>query len=727
MDKYIGKRLDGRYEIHELIGVGGMANVYRCNDTVDDREVAIKILKDEYLNNEEFIRRFKNESKAIAMLSHPNIVKVYDVSFGDMIQYIVMEYIDGITLKEYIDMQGVIEWKDALHLTTQILKALQHAHECGIVHRDIKPQNIMLLQDGTIKVTDFGIARFSDKSTKTMTEQAIGSVHYIAPEQARGEVTDGKTDIYSVGVMFYEMLTGKLPFDGDSAVTIALMQLQSTPKMPREVNPAIPIGLEQITMKAMEKQLSDRYSSAAEMLSDIERFRLNPSIVFDYGRSFVDNQPTKFVGSIKDTAKSGNFSDGADDFVISQRKSGATKSLSRYDLEADKNNVSELDDSEFEYADDEEEKTHGTAYYVIKSVLISAVIVCVIFVVFALFRGCNSSQSKDVAVPNYVGKTLVEAKENNENNFQFEIKSKFDDSKEIGEILAQDPAPDSMLVKTGSTITLTVNGTDTEVSVPYISNYSEAEAVQILRDQNLVPEVVFVENTKTPKGYAMETFPTAGVRTSIGSTVYVYIANGARSEQVTLPSVEGLQIAEAKSKLEELGLTVEINYDDDSKEARDTVLGMSPLQYGKVEKGTVISLRVSSGKGDENTVSVFVDLPPNVGESVEMTVIVDGAVDTKNSKTLIPQYNRTSTVELTGTGVKTVIVQLDGQIYREYSVDFSTSNVTTTAEHVYQPPTTAPIVTEAPTSGAENPTEGTDIPQETYPGDYTTPVGENAF
>ena len=276
MDKYIGKRLDGRYEIHELIGVGGMANVYRCNDTVDDREVAIKILKDEYLNNEEFIRRFKNESKAIAMLSHPNIVKVYDVSFGDMIQYIVMEYIDGITLKEYIESQGIIEWKDVIHLMTQVLKALQHAHESGIVHRDIKPQNIMLLQDGTIKVTDFGIARFSDKATRTMTDQAIGSVHYIAPEQAKGSVTDGKTDIYSVGVMLYEMLTGRLPFDGDSAVTVALMQLQSTPKRPREVNPGIPIGLEQITIRAMQKQPEDRYASAAEMLSDLERFRLNP-------------------------------------------------------------------------------------------------------------------------------------------------------------------------------------------------------------------------------------------------------------------------------------------------------------------------------------------------------------------------------------------------------------------------------------------------------------------
>ena len=282
MDKYTGKKLDGRYEIRELIGVGGMANVYHCYDTIDAREVAIKILKDEFLDNEDFIRRFKNESKAIAVLNHPNIVRVYDVSFGDMIQYIVMEYIDGITLKEYIDMQGVLDWKETVHLTTQILKALQHAHENGIVHRDIKPHNIMLLQDGTIKVTDFGIARFSSNATRTMTEQAIGSVHYIAPEQARGEKTDGKTDIYSVGVMMYEMLTGKLPFDGDSAVSVALMQLQANAKRPREINPDIPEGLEEITMKAMQKNPNNRYRSAVEMLSDIERFRLNPGIRFNY-------------------------------------------------------------------------------------------------------------------------------------------------------------------------------------------------------------------------------------------------------------------------------------------------------------------------------------------------------------------------------------------------------------------------------------------------------------
>lgn len=688
LDKYIGKRLDGRYEIHELIGVGGMANVYRCTDTIDDREVAIKILKDEYLNNDEFIRRFKNESKAIAMLSHTNIVKVYDVSFGDMIQYIVMEYIDGITLKEYIDRQGIIEWKDALHLTTQILKALQHAHECGIVHRDIKPQNIMLLQDGTIKVTDFGIARFSDKATRTMTEQAIGSVHYIAPEQARGDVTDGKTDIYSVGVMLYEMLTGKLPFDGDSAVTVALMQLQSTPKRPREVNPGIPTGLEQITMKAMQKQPTDRYTSAAEMLSDIERFRLNPSIVFDYGSSFVDNQPTKFVGSLKDAKKT--------ETKIVERPSSIPASKR------------EEDD------DDDYIKHHKPAYYAVKGILIAAVLVCIVFFVLAMVRGCNSTQAKDVTVPDYVGKTLVEVKEDNPNNFVFEVNSKYDESKEIGVILEQEPAADSMLVKTGSTITLTVNGTDTDVSVPFVTNYGEKEAIQALKDKSLMPEVIYVENTKTPKGYTIDTFPKAGVKATIGSTVYVYVANGEKAEQVELPVVKGKSLSDAKTELEALGLTVETLYDDTSKLEKDTVISMTPLQYGKVDKGTVVTLIASSGKGNKKTVNIYVDLPENTDSSVDMTVIVDGVVDSQYSKTLVPKYNKTCTLEITGSGTSTVVVQLDGAVYREYSVDFSTASVTTTGTYDYVGETTTPV---------EPDTEPETYPDYEYPTDSEEPTG----
>ena len=294
MDNYIGKRLDGRYEIQEVIGVGGMAVVYKAYDNIDDRIVAVKILKEEYLASEEFRRRFKNESKAIAVLSHPNIVKVYDVSYGDKLQYIVMEYVEGITLKEYIEQQGVIPWRETVHFTTQILRALQHAHDKGIVHRDIKPQNIMLLENGTIKVTDFGIARFSRSETRTMTDTAIGSVHYISPEQARGDITDDKADIYSVGVVMYEMLTGQVPFQSDNSVSVAIMQLQTDPQKPRELNDSIPEGLEQITMHAMQKNPKDRYQSAAEMILDLEEFKRNPALKFDYSY-FVDNEPTKYV------------------------------------------------------------------------------------------------------------------------------------------------------------------------------------------------------------------------------------------------------------------------------------------------------------------------------------------------------------------------------------------------------------------------------------------------
>ncbi len=690
MDKYVGKRLDGRYEIHELIGVGGMANVYRCTDTLDDREVAIKILKDEYLNNEEFSRRFKNESKAIAMLSHPNIVKVYDVSFGDMIQYIVMEYIDGITLKEYIDRQGIIEWKDVIHLTTQVLKALQHAHESGIVHRDIKPQNIMLLQDGTIKVTDFGIARFSDKATRTMTDQAIGSVHYIAPEQARGDQTDGKSDIYSVGVMLYEMLTGRLPFDGDTAVSVALMQLQQQPKRPREVNPAIPIGLEQITMKAMQKKPADRYASAAEMLNDIERFRLNPSIVFDYG-AFVDNQPTKHVSTIKETAK---------------EESGV-------------NHIKVDVDDEPDY-DEEPIKEHSPFFYVVKGVLISAVAVCAIFFVLAMIQAFNSNQTHDVTVPDFVGKTLVAVKEDNPNNFVFEITSKYDESKMVGEILAQEPAANSMKVKTGSTITLTVNGTDTEVTVPFISSTStEQTAVSLLKEKSLMPQVVYVESTKQRKGTPIDTFPAVGSKTTIGSTVYLFVANGERPEQVEIPAILGTSLSDAQAKLDELGLTVEVNYNDESKAAKDTVLSSSPLPYGKVEKGTVVTLNVSSGIGDKRSVELYVDLPTSVQGSVEMTVIVDGAIDSNQSKTVIPAYNSTYTLKFEGSGTSNIIIQLDGQIYREYTIDYAAGAVTNTVTHEYQIATTAPTTEYVePETEPDTEPEVTEPPAESEVSEY---------
>lgn len=306
MDNLIGKRLDGRYSIEGLVGVGGMANVYRGTDLKTGNRIAVKVLKEEFLDNEELVRRFKNESKAISILSHPNIVKVYDVSVTDKLQYIVMEYVDGITLKEYLKQRGgALTWKEVVHFATQVLSALQHAHSKGIIHRDVKPQNIMLLADGSIKMMDFGIARFSRAQSQTVSDKAIGSVHYISPEQAKGERTDARTDIYSVGVMLYEMLSGRLPFDGDGAVSIAIMQISEKPKPLAEIAPNTPAGLRQITEKAMEKDPDKRYQSAQEMLDAIEEFKRNPSIRFEYEYRNAEDNPERNINRVVNSAKPG--------------------------------------------------------------------------------------------------------------------------------------------------------------------------------------------------------------------------------------------------------------------------------------------------------------------------------------------------------------------------------------------------------------------------------------
>ena len=283
MDQYIGKLLDNRYEILELIGVGGMARVYKARCHRLNRLVALKILRDDLAQDAELRRRFHDESQAVAMLSHPNIVAVYDVSRSSDIEYIVMELIDGITLKQYMQKKGnKLNWREALHFITQIVKALGHAHSRGIIHRDIKPHNIMVLRDGSVKVADFGIARVTSGGHSTLTQEALGSVHYISPEQARGSHIDERSDLYSAGVVLYEMITGRLPFEGDTPVSVAIQHINSIPLSPREIDPTIPEALEAITMKAMAPNPDNRYPSADAMLADLEEFRKNPNINFDF-------------------------------------------------------------------------------------------------------------------------------------------------------------------------------------------------------------------------------------------------------------------------------------------------------------------------------------------------------------------------------------------------------------------------------------------------------------
>ena len=662
MDKYTGKKLDGRYEIRELIGVGGMANVYRCYDTIDAREVAIKILKDEFLDNEDFIRRFKNESKAIAVLNHPNIVRVYDVSFGDMIQYIVMEYIDGITLKEYIDMQGVLDWKETVHLTTQVLKALQHAHENGIVHRDIKPHNIMLLQDGSIKVTDFGIARFSSNATGTMTEQAIGSVHYIAPEQARGDKTDGKTDIYSVGVMMYEMLTGRVPFDADSAVSVALMQLQTTPKRPREINPSIPEGLEEITIKAMQKNPEARYHSAVEMLSDIERFRLNPSIRFEY--RYFDEKP-KYSDAVR--KRKGEPEDNPDD------------------------------DYEEPYYDDDA-PVKSPALSAIKGIIIAAILAMLIFGGAALYKGYLAAQPKEVDVPNFVGMSVSEANSKNTNNFVFTYENRYSDEFPVDTIMYQTPEAGSKKVREGATISFVVNSSDSEVTVPYINTAIGTEdIVKKIEAANLVPVILYVESQET----AMKVdsvFPPVGSNIKIGSPVYVFVSKGITKEKKEVPDIKGLSASDAAQKMVDAGFeNYTIEYDDRVKGDKDEVVRQNPLPGSKVETDREMIITCAKGENKEKTASIFVDLPTNVTDEVKVTVLVDGAVDEEYSKTVIPAYSSTYTVKVKIKDNADVVVLLDDEKYREYSVNYESGVVTTENAYNYEPKqeeTSAPVQEE---------------------------------
>lgn len=561
MDKYVGKRLDGRYEIQEIIGVGGMAVVYKARDNVEDRIVAVKILKDEFVSNEEFIRRFKNESRAIAVLSHPNIVKVYDVSFGDLIQYIVMEYIDGITLKEIIERQGSLRWKDAVHFTTQILKGLQHAHDKGIVHRDVKPQNIMVLPDGTIKVTDFGIARFARSEQRTITDKAIGSVHYISPEQARGEKTDEKTDIYSVGVMMYEMLTGQLPFQAESAVSVAIMQLQRDPQLPTEINGSIPLGLEQITMHAMQKISEKRYHSAAEMLCDLDEFRKDPSVTFSY-TYFVDDSPTKYVGGVNSEIK--------------EEAKTAKPAVS--------------------------EKPTNTMIPILAGIA-ATLIIAVIVLGFIFIPKLFTNTGAEIKCPNFVGMSW-ESITNNEtykNQFEFVPEWENHDDTEHGIVFDQDQ-PANKKLKKGAKITLKISMGQSLVKVPDVYEKTESYAVSELKQKKFQVEVKEMASDDVEIGYVIKTEPERTSKQPEGSKVTVFISTGKATKYVDVPNLIGLSEAKAIADITELGLIYKVNEVDikagDKYFGKGYVAAQTPDANSteQIAEGTTITINVSTGK-----------------------------------------------------------------------------------------------------------------------------------
>ncbi len=585
MENYVGKRLDGRYEIQEIIGVGGMSVVYKAYDNVDDRIVAVKILKDEFADDAEFVRRFKNESKAIAVLSHPNIVKVYDVSFGEKLQYIVMEYVDGITLKEYIQKQKLITWNDAVFFTTQILKALQHAHDKGIVHRDIKPQNIILLPTGNIKVTDFGIARFSRTETRTLTENAIGSVHYISPEQAKGEFTDERADIYSLGVVFYEMLAGQVPFEADSAVSVALMQLQKDPKKLTEINPDIPLGIEQICIHAMQKNPKDRYQTATEMLLDLEEVIRNPKVTFDY-TYFVDKEPTKYVISEEEIS---------DEQINSSDASN-----------------SDVQDDYYEEVYIDPNRKKKLAFVIILGIIV--LIGGIVGIIHYVTQGLNTDT---VTLENFVGQKYDDLVSSGKYEFVAEYKESQDVPE--GTVISQSPDAGEKVI-TGSKVTLVVASSTNNLTVPNCYNLTLEKAEKMLANSNItVYKTAEVSSETVEAGSVVYTDPKAGSIVSSSTEITIFVSSGPSTTTVNtypVPDVRGLSQSDAIAFLKKAGFReIDVKTKDDLTK-KGVVLSQVPSGGTTAKENERIKIVVSTGTvttetttKEQYTINLTVKLP----------------------------------------------------------------------------------------------------------------------
>lgn len=610
MDKNIGKKLDGRYELLELIGVGGMADIYKANDITEDRIVAVKILKNEFAASEDFLRRFRNESKAIALLSHTNIVKIYDVGFNDKTQYIVMEYIDGITLTEYIERQGVLKWRDAVHFTTQILRALQHAHDRGIVHRDIKSQNVMLLADGTIKVMDFGIARFNRETDKTMSEKAIGSVHYISPEQARGEMTDEKSDIYSVGVMLYEMLTGVKPFDGDNPVSIALKHMQAVPKRITEINSSIPEGLEEITIKAMQKEPSKRYQTAGEMIKDIEEFKKNPSIVFEY-KYFSTDGSTKYFEKVNPEQQNASRP---------KRKAQIEISDDEYDDEED-----EYDDDDY-YDDEYYVKRRRSPVLPILFALATAFVIMTAWLIYTVVTKnvdqITTASGEEIKMPSLIGMTWDEVlAQYDDYNIIPSLKHSSEYEKNV--VMDQSVMPGRSIRKNQAVEVIVSNGPKLIEIDDYSNKYID-DVITMLKKQELKYEIHRMEDDSVPQDYIIKTIPAAREFVEVGSTVTCYVSMGKSNESTAVPQLVNLSLASAKMRAEEYNILLTIIYEPSSEVDEGKVIRQNIEPTTLVEKNTMVEIVVSSGGVEERESKISISLSDSASGEFVFNYYIDG-------------------------------------------------------------------------------------------------------
>ena len=646
MENILGTKLADRYLIEELVGVGGMCNVYRAFDAEALQTVAVKMLRDEYAADEEYLRRFRNESRAINALSHPNIVKIYDVVLDAPNPYLVMEYVSGITLKEYIDRKKPLPGRTAANIAGLVLTALQCAHENGIVHRDVKPQNIMVTEKGEVKVMDFGIARFAMSQSHTIDGNAIGSVHYISPEQALGGAVDQRTDIYSVGVILFEMLCGRLPFDGESPVSVALQQVEQNPKALRSLNPSVPVGLEQITLHAMAKNPDDRYADCGEMIADLRRWLADPKTTFPAyaatpvkkAAEFVRNKVPKKTGA--DTPKPAGRR--------KKLKDRLTTPLSRL-------------------------------FAVTCGVVVASVLF--VFVMFQIYQPFQKVE--DITLPNLVGVDYTAATAGSAYpDIRIELESEdFNTEYEAGQIYRQSPSAGKS-VKKGSTVQVWVSAGGQMIPIPTFTNQEATAVYAKLVSLGLKYSTTEIASDTIAEGSVVRTSPEAGQSAPAGSTVVVYVSTGSNKERVQVPEVLGYPEEVAVQTLKDAQFEVAVTYQVSDYQYDGLVMSQSPASPSMVPIGSKVTIVVGtvdeSAAVGEATVTLQT-IPPDLPGTVTVTAVLNGT--TVYSDTIVPQNTRLISIPLQGTGTCMVDVLIDGMVYKSASVDFDAGQYYWTADY----------------------------------------------
>ena len=647
----VGKYISSRYEIIEKVGNGGMATVYKAKCHVLNRYVAVKVLKEEFTTDEEFIRRFNVEAQSAAGLTHPNIVSVYDVGHEDGVYFIVMELIQGKTLKQIINEDGALPWKWSVNIAIQIASALEAAHKNNIVHRDIKPHNIIITEDGVAKVTDFGIAKAVSNSTITAFGTTIGSVHYFSPEHAKGSFTDAKSDLYSLGIVMYEMLTGRVPFDADTPVSIALKHMQEKAVEPIKLNPSIPFAINQIIVKAMQKNPASRYQSATEMLKDLSMALKNPEGGFVEEKS-VDTNYTQRIGTITDDILDENKG---------KRKTNKKKKEGFF-------------------------KKHPKMKIAILALVLAIVFIATIFITkFAMDAGTI----KNVQVPNLVGKTEEEVKQDlTGTKFTYIITSEeYNTEYEAGKVISQNPEyRNNYTIKENSQISLVISkGTEMTI-VPKVVGMEYNGAAEELNKAKLKPEKIEEISEKVEEGYVIRQEPAENAEAKAGDTVKVYVSKGNGKEQVPVISVVGKTEAEAKKQLTDAKLKVEIVYEEDTSKSDGIVLKQNKEVGEVVEEGTTIILTVNKiSQIKEGTVNInlksllgYTKPEPVANEQVEEDVPTAKVSVEVNGYTVYEETHKKDTSKITtkiqGKGTVTVRIIIDGVQKAMKDIDLNASN-----------------------------------------------------